>query len=1198
MNKTKLILNGVFILVLLLPAMGGPGNALADGDPLKADPRLLQMAEENPDAVFKVIVQKAVKVKNSTETDPEADVENEGGKVKKHFTVIESFSAELTGRQILKLAKKKKVRWISVDAPMVSMAAGDPTVRDEFAKVAYSNNNGTQTWAGNWAETGDGSVSATSGYVKISSGQLQLSSTNRTLSRQANLSGVASATLTFQYKRSSFDGTSDYVVIQASANGGSTWTELGRFAGAGSDSSWQTASFNILSYAAANTQIRFATSPSLGKSDILYVDNVQIEYAIGEPPSPPPPAGTFVVNSTADGADANTSDGVCQTSTASQCTLRAAIQQANASTGANTITFNITGAGPHTIRPTSALPKITDVVIINGASEPDFAGTPIIELDGSLAGAGINGLTIEAGNSTIRGLVINRFSGDGIRLDINDNNIVAGNYIGTDVTGALDRGNLGSGILLYYQSGGNTIGGTTAADRNVISGNDYHGIFNQWSAANVIQGNIIGLDASGNAILPNGLSTQNTSGTGIYIQQADGNLIGGNAPGSGNIISGNLKDGVFASNSNNTTIQGNLIGTDLTGMQIRGNTNEGIFITGGTGTKIGGTASSERNVISGNGSDGIDFQSTNGLIQGNYIGTDKTGTTNLHNNHTGIKVNGYAGNNLIGGTVPGSGNLVAYNYEGIVVAGDTVTGNGVLGNSLHSNTSLGLNLGYDGVTTNNGSVGTGANSGMDYPVITSASVSGGILNVTGYVGSAANQSTFANTRVEFFKSSADSSGYGEGQTFVGYLTTDASGNFNGSLPGFGLVSGDQLTATATDSGNNTSEFGPNFQIPIIFSAFLPTTRADQLSLDGSGVTVAVIDSGINYHEDFTTANWNWRIMESMNFTSGNSDDKYGHGTHVAGIIAGNGAMSNGEYKGVAPGANLVSLKISDKDGMTYESTVVDALQWVYDNKDTYNIKVVNLSLNSTVAQSYHTSPLCAAVEILWFNGIVVVVSAGNNGNSNGSEPDILYPPANDPFVITVGATEDKGTGDLTDDTLAIFSAFGTTEDGFAKPDLVAPGRNLVAPLSDKASTVYTAHPLHRVGDYYFRMSGTSMSAPVVTGAVALLLQDEPNLNPDQVKYRLMVTANTTWSGYSASQSGAGHLDIFAAVNGTSTETANTGIFASQLLSTGSEPIIWGSAGWNSAGWNTAGWNSVGWNSAGWNSAGWNTAGWNSGIWDN
>ena len=181
---------------------------------------------------------------------------------------------------------------------------------------------------------------------------------------------------------------------------------------------------------------------------------------------------------------------------------------------------------------------------------------------------------------------------------------------------------------------------------------------------------------------------------------------------------------------------------------------------------------------------------------------------------------------------------------------------------------------------------------MDYPVITSASVSGGILTVAGYVGSAANQSTFANAHVEFFKSAADSSGYGEGQTYLGYLTTDASGNFNDSLPGFGLVSGDQLTATATDSSNNTSEFGPNFQIPIIFSAFLPTIRADQLSLDGSGVTVAVIDSGIAYHNDFKVSGSNnqYRIIANEYFTgSGGSDDLYGHGTHVAGIIGWNGS---------------------------------------------------------------------------------------------------------------------------------------------------------------------------------------------------------------------------------------------------------------------------------------------------------------------
>jgi serine protease AprX len=281
--------------------------------------------------------------------------------------------------------------------------------------------------------------------------------------------------------------------------------------------------------------------------------------------------------------------------------------------------------------------------------------------------------------------------------------------------------------------------------------------------------------------------------------------------------------------------------------------------------------------------------------------------------------------------------------------------------------------------------------------------------------------------------------------------------------------------------------------------------------------------------------------------------------------------------------------------MTYESSLIDSKQWVYENKDVYNIRVVNISMNSTVAQSYHTSPLDAAVEILWFNGIVVVVSAGNNGT--GAGPVTIYPPANDPFVITVGATEDKGTGDLADDNLAVFSAYGTTDDGYPKPDLVAPGRNVVAPLSEKASTVYTAHPLHRVSDNYFRMSGTSMSAPMVSGTVALLLQDEPGLTPDQVKYRVLATTNPNWSGYFADQSGAGYLDAYAAVNSTTTESANTGIMPSLMLATGDDAIDFNSVGWNTVGWNTVGWNTVGWNTVGWNTVGWNTVGWNTVGWN-
>ncbi len=368
------------------------------------------------------------------------------------------------------------------------------------------------------------------------------------------------------------------------------------------------------------------------------------------------------------------------------------------------------------------------------------------------------------------------------------------------------------------------------------------------------------------------------------------------------------------------------------------------------------------------------------------------------------------------------------------------------------------------------------------------------------------------------------------------------------------------------------------------SDFLSTVKADQVNLDGQGVTVAVVDSGIAHHPDFQSGDQTRIIYDGFFGNQSDSSDQYGHGTHVAGILAGSGAASNGEYRGVAPGVNLIDLKVSDQNGMTYESSMIDALGWIYNNCSTYNIRVVNISINSTIAQSYQTSALDAAAEALWLNGIVVVVSSGNNGTGNG--PVTIYPPANDPFVITVGATEDKGTPSLGDDTFAAFSAYGTTEDGFAKPDLVAPGRNLIAALAGTDATMYIAHPFHRVNDDYFRMSGTSMSAPVVSGAVALLLQSDPNLNPDQIKYRLMATANEIDWNFDPAKAGAGILDIYAAVNGTTTDSANTGIPVSQMLKSGSDPTSWDSVGWNSVGWNSVGWNSVGWNSVGWNSSIW------------
>lgn len=360
-------------------------------------------------------------------------------------------------------------------------------------------------------------------------------------------------------------------------------------------------------------------------------------------------------------------------------------------------------------------------------------------------------------------------------------------------------------------------------------------------------------------------------------------------------------------------------------------------------------------------------------------------------------------------------------------------------------------------------------------------------------------------------------------------------------------------------------------------------------LQGQGITVAVVDSGIAPHQDFNDANGQSRILARVDFASlgSSADDFYGHGTHVAGSIGGNGALSNNRFAGVAPKVNLIDVKVMDDLGIGTTSDVVAGLQWILENKDLYNIRVVNLSLNSTVVEPYDTSALDAALEILWFNGIVVVVSAGNNGSTASG---IVFPPANDPFVITVGAVDDKGTRDTSDDTLASFSAYGVTPEGFSKPDIVVPGKNIISPLASDDCNLMISHPDHAVsgenGTYYFRMSGTSMASGVAAGAVALLLQDEPNLTPDQVKYRLMATAHPFQGG-----NGAGYLDIYQAVYSNTTESANTGIQVSQLLWTGPDPIAWGSVAWNSVAWNSVAWNSVAWNSVAWNSVAWNSMYW-------
>jgi serine protease AprX len=293
-----------------------------------------------------------------------------------------------------------------------------------------------------------------------------------------------------------------------------------------------------------------------------------------------------------------------------------------------------------------------------------------------------------------------------------------------------------------------------------------------------------------------------------------------------------------------------------------------------------------------------------------------------------------------------------------------------------------------------------------------------------------------------------------------------------------------------------------------------TVGADKLwaaGITGEGVGVAVIDSGISGDlSDFKNADGSSRITANVIASPGATrpGDDIGHGTHVAGIIAGNsfnratGDPARGAYVGIAPGADLVPIKVADDDGDSTELDVITALEFAVEHKDDLNIRVINLSVISDTPASYLDDPLDAAVEFAWHAGVVVVAAAGNRGDAADA---VQYAPGNDPYVISVGATDELNTLDPTDDTIAAFSSRGISQDGVAKPDVVAPGAHIVAPLS-MGSAFQTLCPQCIVGEY-LRLGGTSAAAPVVSGAAALLLQARPELNPDEVK--ALLTDHTT-----------------------------------------------------------------------------------------
>ncbi len=369
---------------------------------------------------------------------------------------------------------------------------------------------------------------------------------------------------------------------------------------------------------------------------------------------------------------------------------------------------------------------------------------------------------------------------------------------------------------------------------------------------------------------------------------------------------------------------------------------------------------------------------------------------------------------------------------------------------------------------------------------------------------------------------------------------------------------------------------------------------DTMPASASAPAIAVVDSGIS-----RTAGMSDRIVTSVDLTPNGSQgvsDANGHGTLVAGIAAGASAA----YPGAAPTARLVAIRVVGADGSARTSDVIAAADWIFQNKDRYNIRVANFSLHSTSAQSAVVDPLDLAVRRLWLGGTVVVTSSGNDGPER-----MVYAPASDPFVITVGAVGSNDTAAPGDDTAAPWSSFGYTGEGFAKPELVAPGRMMVGPVPSN-STLAQTFPDRVVDNGWMWMSGTSFSAPVVSGIAARLLALHPTWTPDEVKGALMATATPLAGGMAT---GVGEVNASAAAASTTPPNPNAPL--APFVATGPDgaPVFdgaawqaaaadpaWASASWVSASWVSASWVSASWVSSAMSDASWVSASWVSASW--
>ncbi|MES2354813.1 MAG: NosD domain-containing protein [Pseudomonadota bacterium] len=678
---------------------------------------------------------------------------------------------------------------------------------------------------------------------------------------------------------------------------------------------------------------------------------------------------------------------VTNTADAGAGSLRQAILDANGGAGTDTISFSI-GSGLATISPTSVLPTITDTVTIDGTTQPGFGAAPIIQISGNLTGGGACGLqlTVGASGSVIRGLIINQFGVAGIDLQGADNVTIQGNYIGTNATGSTASGNGTEGIFIDTGSDSNIIGGTTAAERNVISGNSSHAIKIVASIDNVILGNYIGVNAAGTAAVGNGgygiyiltasanttiggsaagagnvisgnslhgvniddASTSNTllgniiglnaAGTsaisnqwsGVNIQGiSNNNTIGGSAAGEGNIISGNLNSGILVTASTNISILGNYIGTNAAGDASIGNSRTGISLATTSNNTIGGSAAGAGNVISGNGQDGINISATVAAsIQGNFIGTNAAGTAGLSNTGQGIRIINGSSSTTIGGTTAGARNLVSANGS-VGIAIDNSTGTTILGNYIGTTVTGSAALG-------NSSTGIDVSNQSDATVI-GGTVAGSANVISGNSGNGIviDHSTTTSILGNFVGTNAAGTA-GIANTAQGIRIQGTSDDTT--------IGGTSTAARNIVSGNGSSGIG-------IDNATNTTILGNYVGIDAAGTGIlSNSNDGISISSLSDTTVVGGTAAGSANVISGNSSNgiviDHSTNTSVLGNFIGTNATGTTAIGNASQGIRIVGAS----DNTTIGGASAAARNVVSGNND--DGIAVDTSTNTTILGNY------------------------------------------------------------------------------------------------------------------------------------------------------------------------------------------------------------------------------------------------------